>query len=308
LTNEKTTKAKIKTFETKIKDFKASSSSNTNAEEKHKFKIASLEKTIEFLKLKTQDLEKKFTLEQEAKNNLTKKNEKLTQKVTTLEKSLHEAQQKSLMASTEKKEKEDELNAYLGSTHEKPLEVLDLNASHKQVIDENEEGGCCSDDEDEKLQQSGPAKEEKPSVTKKTSKVLTFENSQTEPAKKKVVSKTGSEDVRVLLNVIHNMVTSIKSTVPVITQTNAGRPTATPQDRQSYGSPSKGGSPSLSLEEKSCDLGEIFFPCFNNLVGNLTELLPMLSKPYNIKHIFTVVELYYRLLNFFFKFKVQKRF
>jgi chromosome segregation ATPase len=91
LTNEKTTKAKIKTFETKIKDFKASSSSTTNNEEKHKFKIASLEKTIEFLKLKTQDLEKKFTLEQEAKNTLTKKNEKLTQKVTTLEKSLREA-------------------------------------------------------------------------------------------------------------------------------------------------------------------------------------------------------------------------
>jgi hypothetical protein len=51
------------------------------------------------------------------------------------------------------------------------------------------------------------------------------------------------------------------------------------------------------------DIGEIFYPCFNNLIGNITELIPLLSKPHNINHIFTLMELYYKLLSFFFKFQ-----
>lgn len=311
LTNEKTTKAKLKLMESKVKEFKSSSSATSNNEDKLKYKIVSLEKTNEFLKLKTQDLEKKFTLEQEAKAQLTKKNEKLAQKITTLEKSLNE---RSMMESTDKRGKEAEEKGHFVSTSEKPLEVIDLNASQQKAAHEE-----FDDDLDEyqpeetaNKQPVNPPKEEKTATaSKKTSKVLTFETSTAEAPKKKVVPKTSSDETRVLLNVIHNMVVSLKSTLPGLALKNPKLKGSMPIEELLQTIEIKKGVQSQNPEEedeKFYDIGEIFYPCFNNLVGNLTELLPMLSKPYNVKHMFTLSELYYRLLDFFFKVKVQKKF
>lgn len=48
-------------METKLKDLKGSISNTSRNDESLKYKLGSLEKSNDFLKLKAQDLEKKFT-------------------------------------------------------------------------------------------------------------------------------------------------------------------------------------------------------------------------------------------------------
>jgi predicted transcriptional regulator len=123
LANEKVTTAKVKLFESKVKDMKTVAQNTTSTEEKYKFKISSLEKTNDFLKMKSQDVEKKLALEQDKNLNLSKKLEKLQQKFTQLEKSQRDLLDKPSQ-SIEKSQDEN----LAGS--EKPLEIVDLNSSH----------------------------------------------------------------------------------------------------------------------------------------------------------------------------------
>jgi len=69
-----------------------------------------------------------------------------------------------------------------------------------------------------------------------------------------------------------------------------------------------GGDKKNEEEKIPVDLGEVFYPSFDHLVGNLTELLPIIGKQYDSKYVASIVEVYYKLINFFFKFKIQRRF
>ncbi len=58
----------------------------------------------------------------------------------------------------------------------------------------------------------------------------------------------------------------------------------------------------------SIDVGEVFYPFFDAIISNLTELLPGLGKNFeDIKHTTTIVELYYKLMSFNFRSKVQSQ-
>jgi len=293
--------------------------SSTNAEDKWKTKVTSLEKSNEFLKLKAQELEKKLQLEQESKATLTKKIEKLQLKITSLEKTLKETQEKQSEPpserASEKKEMPhpDDIINYLAAS-EKPLEIVDLNTSKNIPEEEDEDDEIIVGD---KSQPPTIRNEEKAPVKKGVSKVLTFDTSPAQSSvKKKLVTKSPSSDeVKVLLSVIHHLVISLKSTLPVIVQSNhpAHKGATDTIDNLIALTRSIDGEMTTTRdatepEERNIDIGEIFYPCFNNLIGNITELLPLLNKPHNIKHVFTIVELYYKLLNFFFKFQIQKKF
>ena len=262
-----------------MKDVKSTAQATSTIEEKYRFKLSSLEKTNDFLKLKVQDSEKKVAHEQEISNGLSKKLEKLQQKLSLAEKSQKETQERNIHEEP------------VQSSNEKPLDIIDLNNSQNQAKPE--------ENEESKNFKQQFAEPEAKNIGK--GKVITFDNSPN-VAKKKVLTKPStSEDTKVLLNLIHNLVIPLKFNL-------SNALTQNPKAFFEHGRHSK------SLDEKNdevegifdiesgFDIGKIFYPSFNNLIGNITELLPMLGKPYNVKHIFTIVDLYYKLLSFFFRF------
>ena len=320
LVHEKNTKTKIKQYESQIKEMKSFTASLSGAEEKLKYKLSSLERSNDFLKLKSQDLEKKLMQEQEAKQSTTQKNQKLLNKVSLLEKSMKDIQTGSLAAS-------QSLPKHLETEHthhkydERPLEVIDLNASQTKEWYEREEteprGPSLSPDLDEKDQENTRSKKKKPKTvtnTKKATKPGTIEISPPTNKKKSLASSvlkastttvTGpSGEFKVLLNVVHSLIVCLKSTLPVLMQSNENNEGASER-----GSAARKSMQRESVNEKvPIDLGEVFYPCFDNLIANLTELLPIIGKQYDTKYVSSIVEVYYKLLNFFFKFKVQHRF
>jgi len=102
------------------------------------------------------------------------------------------------------------------------------------------------------------------------------------------VKAAPTSEFKVLLNVVHSLIVCLKSTLPVFMQ--------------------DGGDKKNEEEKIPVDLGEVFYPSFDHLVGNLTELLPIIGKQYDSKYVASIVEVYYKLINFFFKFKIQRRF
>jgi hypothetical protein len=266
-----------------MKDVKSSAQANSSLEEKYKFKITSLEKTNEFLKLKLQDSEKKIAHEQELNNGLTKKLEKLQQKVSTLEKSQKDVQ--------EKIPSEEPANS-----NEKPLDIVDLNNSQNQAkledsIEEQKHIQVIADNKN-------PSK----------GKVLTFDTNSGIKKKPLPTKPSTSEETKVLLNLIHNLTIPLKYNFPtIVKQTSRDTDENTRIVKSIDDCPSNDELESIFQDDPGFDMGKIFYPGFSNIIGNITELLPMLGKPYNIKHMFNIVEIYYKLLNFFFRFHVQDK-
>ena len=51
------------------------------------------------------------------------------------------------------------------------------------------------------------------------------------------------------------------------------------------------------------DMGEIYFPSYNNLVCNFVDLAPyILTKPILSKDLLGLVEMFYKVINFTFRF------
>jgi len=325
VTHEKNTRTKIKQYESQIKEMKSFTASISGNEEKLKYKLSSLERSNDFLKLKAQDLEKKLVQEQEAKQTTSQKNQKLLNKVSILEKSMKDMNATSLGAS-------QTLQKHLETEHthhkfdERPLEVIDLNASQTKEWYEKTEteprGPSLSPDFDEKEQENIKPKKKKTTstktpATKKTTKPGTIEISPPNNKKKLAASSSSaaasvlkaatgpSAEFKVLLNVVHSLIVCLKSTLPIFMQNADNK-----EGLSERGSAQrKSAHQRESVNEKvPIDLGEVFYPCFDNLIANLTELLPIVGKQYDTKYVSSIVEVYYKLLSFFFKFKVQHRF
>jgi len=271
LTHEKSTKTKIKQFETHVKEIKA----HGGHDDKSQYKISSLEKSNEFLMHKLHELEKKVLTEQESKQNLAEKNKKLLNKVAVLEKSLKEFQGSGSLSLPEGGEQD--------STPRQQA-VAKSGVIEFSVAEINEERG----------RSASPAEEEEKESENSSSNILLKKKPGTKTTSSTIKKKTTTakaaptSEFKVLLNVVHSLIVCLKSTLPVFMQ----------------GSNEK----KESEETIPVDLGEVFYPSFDHLIGNLTELLPIIGKQYDSKTVASLVEVYYKLINFFFKFKIQKRF
>ncbi len=115
-----------------------------------------MERSNDFLKLKSQELEKKLSQEQEARQTAFQKSQKLQNQVSVLEKGMRDLQSLSLAASQSMPRNFETERTKLVSNQERPLEVVDLNASQtregyqKGVINIIGERNESLDDENER--------------------------------------------------------------------------------------------------------------------------------------------------------------
>lgn len=291
-THEKSMKLKIKQYETQIKDMKAhSSSSVASSDEKFRVKVSSLEKSNEFLKLRVQELEKRITEEQEEKRTVAKKNKSKVDKSAKEEESagssINQLEEPVVVG-----KKDERRSSETGGVIVR--EEKGQRAQSMTIEDEEKE-----DEDTEKLKgkktKGGTIVETSMSTKKKTT-----------TAAKAVVS-SGSE-FKVLLNVVHSLVVCLKSTIPTFVQTGLGKEIKGLDEKENIGVNIQKKHHAQEEEKIPLDLGEMFYPCFDSLITNLTELMPIIGKPYDMKYIASIMEIYYKLLNFFFKFKIQHKF
>ena len=332
---EKDSKIKIKLLESKFKEIKEQSNNKANNEEKLKTKIHTIEKNNEFLKMKVVDSEKKLAAELELKANSLAKNTKLQQKITTLEKSMKDLQDSKSQLLTPKPGTNEFMTYLSPSFSEKPLEMIDLNTSHtvreatqrettqrettqRETTQREQLQNQRSLEEDyahyeEKLNESNINLKSSSVGRSLSKKLLTNENM---AGKKKIISKTTSstnDEIKVLLGIIHSMIICLKSTLPVfingqknLTECSIGlnenlgledsRVEVVDHSQQTF---------MIDEDENQIDLGEIFYPCVNNLTAQIIEITPLLNKQYNIQHLFSVIEMFYKLINFVLKFKMH---
>jgi len=288
LTHEKSTKLKIKQFEIHVKEIKAHSvrtSGSGMTDDKSQYKISSLEKSNEFLMHKIHEIEKRLLTEQESRQNLGQKNQRLTNKIALLEKSLKDSQ-----GSISLVEGETEVLQVSKSENKVPgvIEFSTAEINEDNFEEGKQRGRSASAEEEEGVENNGNI------LLKKKKGVLKKTKDDISPigggVKKKTttVKAAPTSEFKVLLNVVHSLIVCLKSTLPVFMQ--------------------DGGDKKNEEEKIPVDLGEVFYPSFDHLVGNLTELLPIIGKQYDSKYVASIVEVYYKLINFFFKFKIQRRF
>jgi hypothetical protein len=61
----------------------------------------------------------------------------------------------------------------------------------------------------------------------------------------------------------------------------------------------------LTDKKKKINLGEIFYPGFNHIVTELVEISPILNKPYPSNRIYSLIELFFKLIYFVFCQKIN---
>ena len=291
VSHEKSTKLKIKQFEAQVKEIKSnlSSVSVSGSDEKFKSKVSSLEKNNDFLKNKLQELERKLVEEQEA---ASKKNKNLLKKISLLEKNIKdlEGDQMTGQAITHAGSEPTSLQ----KLDEKQPEGKTKAQSSERADNNMQRGRSLSPQEQEELEKGGDSlKKSSKLLIKRSTKNGVIETSPGGVSKKKVstVKTAQTSEFKVLLNVVHSLIVCLKSTLPIFAKSLEVKEFKEKNE-----------------EEHPLDLGEIFYPCFDSLIGNLTELLPIIGKQYDPKSLSSIVEIYYRLINFFFKFKVQRKF
>jgi len=89
-------------------------------------------------------------------------------------------------------------------------------------------------------------------------------------------STTSSDDeAKVLLSVVYTVINSLKTTLPLMLSLGN-------QEETSRLNESSIDASILAIKNCSVEIGEIFFPCFNNLVSSLVEIVPsLLTHPCN---------------------------
>ena len=280
--------------------------------------------------MKVIDSEKKLAAELELKANSVAKNTKLQQKINILEKSMKDLQDSKSQLLTPKPGTNEFMTYLSPSFSEKPLEMIDLNTSHTVRETTQRETTQRETTQREQLQNQGNLEEDydhyeeklnesninlkSSSVGRSLSKKLLINENMA--GKKKIISKTKSssnDEIKVLLGIIHSMIICLKSTLPVfingqkdLTQCSIGlnenlgledsRVEVVDHSQQTF---------MIDEDENQVDLGEIFYPCVNNLTAQIIEITPLLNKQYNIQHLFSVIEMFYKLINFVLKFKMH---
>lgn len=328
--HEKATRTKIKLLESKLKEAKDSNNSRSqsalqtsNAEDKYKTKVLSLERSIEFHKQKNAELTKKLAQDQESNATLQQKYTKLQHKVSQLEKTLKEAQasrissaQKLETGRTNRADLNENLQSFM-STQEKPLDLADLKEDGKHTPEssrlvekhsaskgENEEGDTKRKKSPEVLRDiqnnsksiaqnlsktkfpSSKVAANDPAESKKTNITTASQAASAKP------TTTFNDEVRVLLTVIEAIVSCLKSSSSTHNQS-----TLQESPNKSQLSPRK----SEDSSPKAANIGNLLYPGCQILLPALTELTHLIPKPLTIKEGHIVLELFYQLLNHAFK-------
>ena len=90
-------------------------------------------------------------------------------------------------------------------------------------------------------------------------------------------STTSSDDeAKVLLSVVYTVINSLKTTLPLMLSLGNNHEETSRLNESSID------ASILAIKNCSVEIGEIFFPCFNNLVSSLVEIVPsLLTHPCN---------------------------
>ena len=60
------------------------------------------------------------------------------------------------------------------------------------------------------------------------------------------------------------------------------------------------------LPTKHIDVAEVLFVNYDNIMGNLVELMQLLSKPQKFKDLVEITELFQKMLNFSFNYHIRR--
>ncbi|KAL4503305.1 hypothetical protein ABPG72_000911 [Tetrahymena utriculariae] len=338
---ERNLKNKMKIIETKSKEIKQITSNTSANADKFKSKLAAQEKQAEFLKIKTQDLEKKYVIEQEKNATLQSKYDNLLKKHKDLEKYIKELQGNMQQLNSFKQQcvshspddnaplsysesgiesqfrqsegiTKRKASSYVGQHADMPspikIDSMDEDELKMGEITINEINQALHNginqwnNTDLKLSQNTGVIAGK----KKIGGSSTTAQSTTGTALKKKTpigpmgaSTTTDEEVKVLMSVVQIIMNNIKTTLPLIMNIN-----------------NKGQNDSIHQLSESCidlsiaaaknsqiDVGEFLYPCFNNLVSSLVEIIPsLLVKQCSPKHLYGMVDLMFRAISFKFRY------
>ncbi|EAS00326.2 endo-1,4-beta-xylanase xylA, putative (macronuclear) [Tetrahymena thermophila SB210] len=338
---ERNLKNKMKIIETKSKEIKQITSNSSANADKFKSKLAAQEKQAEFLKIKTQDLEKKYVIEQEKNATLQSKYDNLLKKHKDLEKYIKELQGNMQQLNNLRQQRvshspdanaplsysesgiESQFRQSEGTNKRNASSNVGQNADMPSPIkidsmDEDElKMGEITINEINQALHNGINQWNNTDLKgsqntglivgkKKIGGSSTTAQSTTGTALKKKspigpmgASTTTDEEVKVLMSVVQIIMNNIKTTLPLIINMN-----------------NKGQNDSIHQLSESCidlsiaaaknsqiDVGEFLYPCFNNLVSNLVEIIPsLLVKQCSPKHLYGIVDLMFRAISFKFRY------
>ena len=319
-THDKTTRAKLKIFESKIKEMRDSShakgsiaTQNSSNEDKYKSKILSLERSNEVLKQRTTELTKRLTQEQEGNNELQQKITKLKQKISQLERSLKDSQASKLSSSHKGDESQSGLTSQqdqpeeskLLSTLERPLDLADLRVESKE---NQANAGQANEKRSPKKSpvKSGGAEEtgiravlrdtNQKNVVQNLSKTKFSQDkiAQEVVDSKKVTGQTvvnkptaigGYEEIRVLLSALEAVIDCVKTNKLFRSQLSP-RKTKLNIDEEEF--------PIAELGQLLGTKAQILLPAF-------AELSHLITKPNSSKETHIILEIFHALLNYSFK-------
>ena len=276
---ERNLKSKLKLLENKLKESKVvKSSPDKSKEEKYKSRIQALEKNNEFLKLKVIDLERKNGEEKEMNETQKKKMVSLQQKNLTLERNIKDLQKEGESIPSSSKTNNDS-KVTTDTKRETRIKVFDNKKKPKSFCNEEEINNDFEEENDlenndephEPLEKSLPI-EENDSKQKKTVRI----------------TKSINEETKILLQILESIICCLKTTLPVFLGLDNLEP-----ENENYGN--------------KIDIGEILYPGFNHLIIYLVDLAPILTKNfYELKNINNYCEIFFKLVNFIFKYRVMK--
>lgn len=272
---ERNLKSKLKLLENKLKESKVvKPSPDKSKEDKYKSRIQMLEKNNEFLKLKVIDLERKNGEEKEINETHKKKILSLQQKNLLLEKNLKDLQKESDSLPSSKANNDSKLNT--DTKRETRIKTFEIKTKPKTSCNEELNTNDLEEENDEETNQETM---EKP---------MSIDENELKPKKTVRITKSINEETKILLQILESIICCLKTTLPVFLGLDNLEP-----EHENYGN--------------KLDIGEILYPGFNHLIIYLVDLAPILTKNlYELKNINNYCEIFFKLVNFIFKYRVTK--